>query len=154
MRNETEVRHWLAGMKNFGCIVEWVEAGRGGTYGLADANLFLPSMIMIPIELKLWERNARCDGFKARLNKHQVRYHAVNAKANRPTLLLWGTRESDYVWFLPGHRAPKVVTSTVLLEARGLIAVQPWEKREFVQSLEFGIPWRDTDIMPRALSIA
>ena len=113
--SEATVRKWLKKVWAPGGDVLWTEAARGGTVGLPDATIRVPSNDEdwdLPIELKFWERTRK--GVNCKLRPAQIRYHRKSAVAGRKTALLIGTpvqssNGGDVAYFLlPGKYAPVV----------------------------------------------
>ena len=130
MRNEADLRKWVKSLdgltqpfenKTLKCFIEWIEPGTGGTDGICDVN-FRVNEVLLPIELKVWEFDEK-GFFKAKLEKSQVRYHAVCAKRNIPTAIMWGTKNVknsvlglERIFVVHGKYAPHTVNSKVYVK--------------------------------------
>lgn len=113
IRTENDVRKWVRELdKIHGVALEWTEAARGATNGVADVKICVGESVF-PVELKCWQMAARGDEFLAKMRREQVRYHFVFSRARVHTLLLWGSPGQSCLWALPGTRAPRKVVSRV-----------------------------------------
>jgi hypothetical protein len=138
MEKEANVRKWI---KQVCPNIVWTESARGGTHGQADCIAYFLPGCGLPVELKCWRLLGDGKTFAARLRREQVRFHAVMAKRREPTLILWGSPETDFVYALAGHKAPKEIRAKVLKNSAK--EYPPWEKHLFINDVCSGVFWRE-----------
>jgi hypothetical protein len=149
LKIETRLRDWI---RSLGLPVEWTEAARGGTAGIADCRLILSEAsvvsgrwlrrdIVVPIELKSW--SLLQNGFwAARLRREQVRYHFRMNEAGMKTLLLWNSPDvAGTIYALPGRLAPKKVVDRIAFDLPRAYETGDAERERFRQDILNGQIW-------------